>query len=441
MKKNVFLLVIGLGISLCACRKNTSEEIPFSTEINQSVLQESVSLETDVSDIKTEQGIFQSDEPADIGATYNVVTSSGSNMSEEIGELIKIYSDFSVKENAKRMALIYFDEDSMPELLLLKDGEYRLYSYNGSEVKQITFEDETITANAYGFRHDFEYPEGLTFYWFEYVPYRGLLRVHESNEEERYDHYLKYADGTLIKELTAKSKDYNWYTYDEEKEISNEEFTSQLSNLGYYELVPCAYLYEDVMTAYENIERVSDSSKVLEDFVSGEIDAICAVEEINDIPENGFLMRSFDDLYEEITSGEEDWGSLEYVDYDNDGEEELILHGYAGSCSFLDVIGNSVYYLLKTSSTTDYGHVAEIDKKRVIERSDLSHVGRKYYWIMEYDSCGCLVDWFCLHVGYEGKKYSPEDVFWYRDKEISMEEFEAIVDSIQRIEGNIKTTD
>ena len=32
-------------------------------------------------------------------------------------------------ENAKRVALIYLDEDTVLKLLLLIDGEYQLYSY------------------------------------------------------------------------------------------------------------------------------------------------------------------------------------------------------------------------------------------------------------------------------------------------------------------------
>ncbi|MDE7416482.1 MAG: hypothetical protein K2N44_09305 [Lachnospiraceae bacterium] len=51
----------------------------------------------------------------------------------------------------------------------------------------------------------------------------------------------------------------------------------------------------------------SDGKKALEDFVSGKTDAIDYVEEISDIPEDGFIMRSFEDFYNWITSEDDFW--------------------------------------------------------------------------------------------------------------------------------------
>lgn len=164
--------------------------------------------------------------------------------------------------------------------------------------------------------------------------------------------------------------------------------------MGYDSLVCCAYLYGDVETAYENMGRVSDTRKALEDFVSGKAEAV------------------------------------EYVDFDNDGEDELILHGYAGARFYLDVVGDTVYKVLKTGSTTDVSYPAEMEGKRVVMRTDLTHGGRQYYWGMTYDGCGCLTDWFRLCVSYEGTDYGAEDSFEYRDRVISMEEFETIRNGI-----------
>lgn len=56
-------------------------------------------------------------------------------------------------------------------------------------------------------------------------------------------------------------------------------------------------------------------------------------------------------------------------------------------------------------------------------------IGKKN-WVMTYDGCSCLTDWFELSVMYEGEDYGAEGRYEYRDRTISMEEFEAIRDSI-----------
>lgn len=413
MKKIICLLFIYLGISLCACQKTTGGNESVSSDIEQSA--------------------SSKDELTESYTNNNPVESIDSNISEEEKKFLDKYNDFCVNENIKRVALIYLDGDSIPELLIIKDGEYRLYSFDGSEITAVDMADIEIKANSYGPKHDFENPEYQTFFWFEYVPYKGLIRVHSGGEQERHDYYLRYTNGFFSTELETKSSDYTWYTYDAEKEITNEEFLSQLSDLGYDELVPCGYLYENVMIAYENIGAVANTQKVLEDFVSGKIDALYYVEAFSDIPEDGFVMRSYEDFYDDVTAGEDDWGSVEYIDFDNDGEDELIIHGYGGACIFFDVIGDTVYEVLETSSTTDVAYIAEIEGKRVIARADVLYAGRKSYRIMKFDSCCCLIDWFHLYAEYEGTDYTVEDKFTYRDDEITMEEFEIILNSIHQL--------
>lgn len=392
MHKKISLLCICLlSICICACQRAVSEKESASQETEQNELQG--------------------------------------------GKWIESYNNLILEEDVKRAALIYLDEDDIPELLVLKNGEYRLYSCDDTQITAIDMPDAETKANAYGPKHDFEnYSEGLTFYWFEYVPYQGLIRIHSGNDEERCDYYLKYEEGSFVLELEAKSVDYTWNTYDAGQEIENEEFLSRLSELGYDKLIPCGYLYENIADAYENISRTSNAREVLDDFISGNIDALYYVEEVSDIPEESFVMRSYEDCYEYITAGEgELWGSIEYVDFDNDGEEELSIHGYTGARAFFDVIGDTVYEVIETYTTTDFASVAEMEGKRVIERADNLYVGREFYRIMQYDACGCLVDWFQLYASYEGDSYSAEDEFGYRGQEIMMEEFEEIKNSIQRI--------
>lgn len=333
-----------------------------------------------------------------------------------------------------RAALVYLDDDSVPELLILKDGEYQMYFFDGSAARKISLPNE-VKANAYGTRYAVEDTEGseLIFFWFEYVPRKGLVRIHGGEDEKRRDYYLSYEDGVLNVELEADDEGYTWNTYDAEGEITNEEFSDRLAKLGYNSLICCAYLYGDVKTAYENGEHTADARKELEDFVSGKADAVEYVESICEAPEQGFARRNFAEINEEVTAGEPWWEGVEYVDFDNDGEDELIVHGYAGARLYFDVVGDTVYKVIKTGSTADVSYVAEMNGKRVVVRTDLTHGGRKYYWVMTYDGCGCLTDWFELSAGYEGEDYGTEDRYEYRNRVISGKEFEAIRDSIRSL--------
>lgn len=111
----------------------------------------------------------------------------------------------------------------------------------------------------------------------------------------------------------------------------------------------------------------------------------------------------------------------------------MVIRGYTGACALFDVIGDTVYNVIETFFTTDIAHVVEMEGKRVIARTDLTHGERECYEIMQYDACGCLVDFFGLYAFYEGSSYSAEDKFEYREQEITMEEFEEKVNSIQDI--------
>lgn len=393
-----YMLCVLAGAMLCACRRATSEKVPAP-------------------EMMEPQSGWE--EPEASGSETTV-----------LDEFNQVFAGMQ----GGRVALIYLDDDSVPELLILKDGEYQVYFFDGFEAKRILLPNE-IKVNAYGTRYAIEGTEGseMTFYWFEYVPRKGLVRIHGGERENRRDYYLTYEDGVLNVEMEADDAGYTWNTYDAEGEITNEEFSDRLAKLGYDSLICCAYLYGDVETAYENMGYTADAHKALEDFVSGKTDAVESVESICESPEQGFEGRNFAEINEEVTAGEPWWEGMEYVDFDNDGEDELIIHGYAGTRLYFDVVGDTVYKVLETESTTNVSYVAEMDGKRVVVRTDLTHGGRKYYWVMTYDGCGCLTDWFELSAKYEGEDYGAGDRYEYRDCAISMEEFETIRDRIRSL--------
>lgn len=365
------------------------------------------------------------------GADSESGTEGGVQSEAVVTTFLDEYEQLFSGAQGGRTALVYLDDDSVPELLILKDGEYQMFFFDGSESRKISLPNE-VKANAYGTRYAVEGGEDgeIIFYWFEYVPRKGLVRIHGGENGKRRDHYLSYEAGVLNIELEADDEDYTWNTYDAKGKITNEEFSNRLAKLGYDSLICCTYLYEDVKTAYENIGRIPNAHKALEDFASGKADAVEFVEKICEAPEQGFAGRNFAEINEELTAGESWWEGAEHVDFDNDGKDELILHGYAGARLYFDAVGDMVYKVLKTGSTTDVSYVAEMDGKRVVVRTDLTHAGRQYYWVMTYDGCGCLTDWFELSAEYEEAVYGAGGRYEYRDHAISGKEFEAIRDSI-----------
>lgn len=223
-KKIVFLCMSIVCLGLCACQKDASGAIPEA---------ESAPLETgqtvEAMPLETEQTV----EP----------TSLKKEQTAEQGENWKeAYQNLLLEEDVKRMALLYLDADNVPELLTLQNGEYLLYTFDGSQIKVIDMPNAGIRAKAYAPRHALEHSAGdFAFYWFEYVPYQGLIRVHDSESGERCDCYLSYEDGSLTLELEAKFTDYVWHTYNTQQEIANEDFLSGLSERGYDQLIPCGF--------------------------------------------------------------------------------------------------------------------------------------------------------------------------------------------------------
>lgn len=440
-KKAIMILSVCILLLVCtACQKQVEDAAPIDIETDSEVeivqedsedsIEETESeeeMEEEMEEELTEDNLIESDINEEESRTvYNRALEDGETFLDGYNNLIMI-------EEVQRSALIYLDEDDIPELLVLKNGEYRLYACDGTQITEIAMPDNGIKANAYGPRHILEnYSRDCTFYWFEYFPYQGLLRVHNSVDEERCDYYLRYEDGSFVLELEARFADTIWHTYDAKQEIDNEDFLSRLSDVGYDGLMPCGYLYENIEDAYENIGRTSNTREVLEDFISGKIDAVYTVEEVNDIPEESFVMISYEELYNSYIMGD-GIGSINYVDFDNDGEEELVMEDYMGNSIFFDVIGDTVYCVIRASGTADIAYIVEMEGKRVIARTDLTHGGRRCYDIFQYDACGCVVDFFGLYAYYEGSSYTVEDEFWYREQEITMEEFEEKVNSIQRI--------
>ncbi len=72
---------------------------------------------------------------------------------------------------------------------------------------------------------------------------------------------------------------------------------------------------------------------------------------------------------------------------------------------------------------------ADYDSATWIVHSDTTHAARQTYWLTRYASVGTNVDGFMLGAKYRYSldgKYDKNSDFTYRDKKISMGEYEAL---------------
>ena len=129
MKKKISLLCTCLlSICLCACQETetVSETVSESQEIEKNVSQE--------------KEVEQQEELTEDGETF-----------------LDGYQNLILEKDAKRAALIYLDADDIPELLVLKNGEYHLYTCDGIQIAEIGMPDAGIKAGAYGLKHVLEH--------------------------------------------------------------------------------------------------------------------------------------------------------------------------------------------------------------------------------------------------------------------------------------------
>lgn len=163
----------------------------------------------------------------------------------------------------------------------------------------------------------------------------------------------------------------------------------------------------------------SKSEELLDAFLAGEIPAIY------DNGDEAVIM------FDQLPFDEEDWISYsvgERIDLDNDGENEQIVNGPYGGIYF-DARDGKVYVLAEGEGTTGILSNTDYDNATWIVHSDTTHMGRQTYWLTKYDGEGNIVDEFQLGVEYWDSlddKYDENSDFTYRDKKISMGEYEAL---------------
>ncbi len=181
--------------------------------------------------------------------------------------------------------------------------------------------------------------------------------------------------------------------------------------------------------ADSNADLGADSDENEELFKAFIDDEIPAIRKSEDGTEDTFM-------YSDLPHDPEEWDNVtvsdERVDLDNDGENELILTGANGGM-YLDARDGKVYVLAEGDGTAfRLGH-AEYEGSTYVVHSDTTHGGRQAYTLDKYNGKGEIEDSFQLAAMYwdnEYDLYDHDSEFIFRDKNITMEEYEALAKEI-----------
>lgn len=165
----------------------------------------------------------------------------------------------------------------------------------------------------------------------------------------------------------------------------------------------------------------SESEKLLDAFLADEIPAV------DDKEESAFWASDW------LGVDESEYDYFVYsvgerMDLDNDGEDEQIINGPYGGI-YLDARNGKVYVLARGEGTAGQLFFTYYEDAVWIVHCDITHVGRQMYWLSKYDGDGKVADEFRFSAEYWDSPdgwYDENSDFTYRDKKITMEEYEAL---------------
>lgn len=121
------------------------------------------------------------------------------------------------------------------------------------------------------------------------------------------------------------------------------------------------------------------------------------------------------------------------VDLDGDKQEELIVKGYYGG-TYFDAGNGMVYSIAGGGGTAQILSYAYYNDAVWLVMSDTTHGGRVCYWFSRVDYTGAVVEEFTLHKFFwetPSEPDGPDTVYEYNDEEITKEEYDSILKSIE----------
>jgi len=182
----------------------------------------------------------------------------------------------------------------------------------------------------------------------------------------------------------------------------------------------------ETTTPVSTTHTVNQEHQLLEQFVAGEVEA-------------GRYDSDSKFKITDLNMNTDEWDAYsvgDYCDLDNDGEDELILNGPYGGM-YMDAKDDKVMVLDEGLGAAGEMSTVIYDNATWIVHGDTSHAGRTMYNLKKYEGANNVVDEFDLNAEYYDKAddvYDETSTFTYRDKEITMEEYEKLLKNIFGVE-------
>lgn len=327
---------------------------------------------------------------------------------EETEDYLTLYQKQYEEDQGICVNLIYVDEDDIPEMLYVKGREYKLFTIQDDQLVELELE-----ANTSG-----RMRETRVLYGFEYIPFRNTIRTQstDTNRDTMAIHYYALKNGQLKEECTtSRTVENPWLVIVDGKESDQETFLNRYEERQYENLVVCDVMHENVSEAFLHLQG-EEVTIGFDDFIAGNVDAYIGVDRDTDLPLKANYLKYYEYDDEETRDC--------YLDYDEDGIDELYITNMYGSVYLFEEYLHSVQRIYAATSTIDNVSFTKFKDGIYILSTDLMHGGREYWSGWRYDTNGVIIDYFTLTVDYEGSYYDESSEFYYCKKKISMQEYE-----------------
>ena len=259
---------------------------------------------------------------------------------------------------------------------------------------------------------------------------KSLSEVH-SKELDAKESNIKE---DLYLDKSNSEKDDKTHTEEKlNKYISQKGLTSQeraYKDIEFYEREQAEYdlatnISEDDYSEFASTDKnkadyeLMTSNELLNAFIRGEVAA------------EGEYEGKHSFMISDLLNNDEEWLKYsvgDWIDADNDGEDELVMDGPYGGM-ILDARNGKVVILAQGEGTAGVLRIAQAPGGYWIAHCDTSHGGREVYSLDLYNGDGDIISSEVLSAEYYDSpdgQYNQKSSFTYRDKPISMQEFEDI---------------
>lgn len=328
----------------------------------------------------------------------------------ENGKLYRWESMEDIRRSGNATEL-YFYENGMIGFVGKEDATYMQYNEDG-DIELTLVIDTGRRPNG-----EFEF-SGIYF-----IAYKAI--IYENGVQKKvlyYEDKFATSDDEFMSTSDVFIKDEYKKIVDAFLEELGEGETIKSSNIGFYtetlfipELVGCYRL------EYLNQEEL------LELFEQGEIPA----QRLK--IENGVKQIYGEPFYITDMYPGYPYPETARADLDGDQNAELIVKGYYGG-TYFDAGYGMVYSIADGEGTAQVLSYAYYNDKVWLVKSDTTHGGRVCYWFSRVDYTGAVVEEFTLHKFFwetPSEPDGPDTVYEYNDEEITKEEYDSILKSIE----------